>query len=306
MNFKAASHTVLSRDGQPAVHPQPGCGLFDSSQRTRVVSACIRVLERISPAAGALMAHRELHRVPANGGRGWQDALWGEARMHRLPYMDGHVAAYQWGQGPTVLLAPGWGAHRHALAALIGPLVAAGYRVVACDAPGHGRSSGVGCDFALFAGAIASVGRQAGGLHAVIGHSFGAAMAMHAMRDWGMQAGKVVLIGCFDHLDWFMDAFATDLGISDDVLTRVRSIVVERSSGRHDWSRLSVVDMARGLASPLLVLHDRGDRHVPVSHAVAIASAAPGALLRITRGHGHAGVARSEEAASMLLQFLSS
>ena len=52
------------------------------------------------------------------------------------------IAVYAWGNGPTILCVHGWGGRATNFAAFIGPMVAAGFRVVAFDAPGHGQSSG--------------------------------------------------------------------------------------------------------------------------------------------------------------------
>ncbi len=43
-----------------------------------------------------------------------------------------------WGEGPTVLLAHGWSGRGSQMGCFAEPLVDAGYRVVAFDAPGHG------------------------------------------------------------------------------------------------------------------------------------------------------------------------
>src|SRR5688572_2988678 len=45
------------------------------------------------------------------------------------------------GDGPTILLVHGWGERASAMGAFIAPLTSAGYRVVAIDLPGHGRTT---------------------------------------------------------------------------------------------------------------------------------------------------------------------
>src|SRR5215470_10874422 len=52
------------------------------------------------------------------------------------------VTAYTWGDGPAVLLVHGWGGNAGHLAGFVDPLLAAGFRAVAVDLPGHGRSAG--------------------------------------------------------------------------------------------------------------------------------------------------------------------
>ena len=57
---------------------------------------------------------------------------------------------------------------------LIDPLVKSGYRVVAFDAPAHGRSSGSHVDLMDHADAIMAVTGKIGPVYGIIAHSFGA------------------------------------------------------------------------------------------------------------------------------------
>ena len=104
-----------------------------------------------SPAAAAHLAYVLLTRPPRVAERSWQASLREHARQSTLPFGSGHLALYDWGSGPTVLLVHGWGARGTHLGKLVPPLVAAGYRVVAFDAPGHGQSSGRSATLPQFA-----------------------------------------------------------------------------------------------------------------------------------------------------------
>src|SRR5215210_3940947 len=52
-----------------------------------------------------------------------------QAERFSIPFQDVHLAAYAWGQGPTVLLVHGWSGRGSQLGPLVEPLVAAGHRV---------------------------------------------------------------------------------------------------------------------------------------------------------------------------------
>ena len=54
----------------------------------------------------------------------------------------GEIAIWQWGRGPRVLLAHGWGSHAGRLTPFVEALVGSGFGVAAFDAPGHGVSTG--------------------------------------------------------------------------------------------------------------------------------------------------------------------
>ena len=65
------------------------------------------------------------------------------------------LAVWSWGDGPTAILLHGWGGRSDQLAAFVPPLLAAGFSVVAPDAPGHGDSTGGTSSVLAFAAAIA-------------------------------------------------------------------------------------------------------------------------------------------------------
>jgi alpha-beta hydrolase superfamily lysophospholipase len=92
-----------------------------------------------------------------------------------------------------VILAHGWAGRAAQLGALAEPLVAAGFRVVAFDAPAHGESPGREAHVPMLAECIVEIATQQGGLRAVIGHSAGAASAALATL-MGLEPRGLVLI----------------------------------------------------------------------------------------------------------------
>ena len=157
----------------------------------------------------------------------------------------------------------------------------------------------------LFNRNLATVARQVGPLHAVIGHSFGAAMALFAARDWGLDTTRFVLISTFSHCSWFVNLFAEHVGLTTAVQDRVRDMFVERYGGRFDWERMSVVEMARQARLPTLLVHDEGDVEIPFEHCLSLSAALPCAQLKATRGLGHHRVLRNAEVIRRLVAFVS-
>ena len=102
-----------------------------------VLRATVRAVDRVAPDLTARLALRlwcrpphHKDRRPLPGGTTWT-----------LPFGPSEIAGQTWGDGPTVVLVHGWGGNRAQLAAtFVEPLVAAGLRVVAYDAPSHGVS----------------------------------------------------------------------------------------------------------------------------------------------------------------------
>jgi len=301
------SPDLESPHATPAVVPRqcpPRVGRFAETRGTPSVRRAYGWLCRWAPALAARLAYRQLATPPRAVSGRWPPAIRERMRTRRLPCGVGELAVYEGGQGPTVLLVHGWGSNAMHLGRMVFPLLNAGFRVVAFDAPAHGRSSGRATDMVEFANAVAAVARHAGPLHAVIGHSFGAAMAMFAARDWGIAASRLVLISSFNHCNWFVEMFARHMGLTPEVLQRVRDLFEQRYSGRFDWARMSVLEMARQAGLPALLVHDETDEEIPFEHGLSLAAVMPATQFKATHGLGHHRVARNPEVIRRVVEFL--
>ena len=103
------------------------------------------------------------------------------ASAHRfdLKVGDKSLAAWSWGDGPTILLHHGWSGRASHLWRFVQPLIDAGFSVVAYDAPAHGDSHGKTTSLPEMARTLREVAFQLTGIHGVVGHSFGGAVALH-------------------------------------------------------------------------------------------------------------------------------
>lgn len=116
---------------------------------------------------------------------------------HQLALWDwpGHLAVWSWGRGPMLLLLHGRGGHAGDLAPLVDSLVAAGYRVLAVDLPGHGDSDGDPRDSSAQGDAVAAIVRLVGPVRAIAGMADG--LVDHRLAD----AGPAALDGLLAFLD---------------------------------------------------------------------------------------------------------
>jgi alpha-beta hydrolase superfamily lysophospholipase len=256
------------------------------------VRAAVGVLDRVAPelvARGALRLWcRPAH--PAN-----RAAIPGGAPL-RLGPLVGQV----WGDGPTVVLVHGWGGHRGQLASLVEPLVAAGLRVVAYDAPSHG-DSGPGAlgrrrtTLPEMRWALDRIVADQGPVQAVVGHSMGAAASALAVLD-GTPTQRLVLVTPLADPSTYTVGFAHALGFSDR--TRHRFVVrMEALAGRR-VADLDVTVRAANAGRPLpptLVLSDRDDKEADHADGARIARAWPGAELVMSDGLGHRRILRDQE-----------
>jgi len=222
----------------------------------------------------------------------------------------GAIAAWAWGEGPTVLLAHGWNGLAAQLRGFVAPLVAAGYRVVAFDQPAHGRSQGRTATLVDMAEAVRAVADAAqvpgyapidAPIHAIIAHSLGAAASAIAMRD-GLTVERAVFLASPAEPSYFARGFAARLGLppalADGVVRRIRDRVGA------DLASFDVRLFAPRMRASLLVMHDPKDREVPFEHARSIAEAWPGARLVPLERAGHTRMLAIDEVIDRAVAFV--
>jgi pimeloyl-ACP methyl ester carboxylesterase len=226
------------------------------------------------------------------------------ASGHRF-YLDAggeRLAVWSWGDGPTAMLLHGWAGRSEQLASFVPPLLAAGFSVVAPDAPGHGASTGRGSSIVAFADALEAVAARVGPVHAFVGHSGGAAAGALAIHR-GVPVQRAVFLAPVASLADVVTRFAWQLHIPPWIADPMRSRF-ERRLGV-PMSALEVPAIARGARTPLLAFHDPEDREVPWHDAAAIAQAWPGARLIDVPRAGHHRILRDPDVIAQAVSFLS-
>ena len=210
------------------------------------------------------------------------------------------LAGWTLGRGPTVLLAHGWSGDACDLAAVAAALAGAGFRAVAFDMPAHGASTGRRTNLQGMTRALIDVARRHGPVAAVVAHSLGAAAATLALRD-GLQTRAAVLLAPPRHPNAYLAAFMRVLGVPAAFAPRVRR-EMERRVGPLD--RYDAARAATTLSTPALVLHDGGDRQVPLADGAAIAAAWSTATLTVLDGLGHRRLLRDPAVLAHIVAFV--
>lgn len=241
--------------------------------------------------------------------------VWGELPVGISAGPDGPGAVYSEAVYPgaiyprTVYLVHGWGGRGAQFAALVEPLVAAGYRVVMFDAPSHGDSGVVAATGPRrthgieFARALDAVFDEFGPAEAVIAHSLGTIATYLDLRLGWLGTQRLVFIAPMTDAMSLFDGFQSALGFGP----RTRAAM---EATARDFTGLPVTEFdaalqARHLEEPLptLVVHDRDDRQTPYADAKAFASAV-GAEFVGTQGLGHRKVLRDPEVIARVVEFV--
>jgi pimeloyl-ACP methyl ester carboxylesterase len=257
--------------------------------RVVALRAVFRTVGSVAPELAARWAETVFCTPPRHPPRDADEAFLATGRGFTVPSQGEELAAWEWGEGRTVILAHGWGSRAGRLRVMGQALVEQGFRVVAYDAPAHGRSTGRRSSLVEFARALRAVADAVGPVYGLVGHSLGGAAGVLALRD-GLTAERVVLIAAPADVTRFTTAFAHQLRLPPRVSEAMQRNLELRLRAR--WSELHLPTIARGLRAMALVVHDRDDHDVPFGHAEAIVAAWPGARLLATTGLGHRAVLR--------------
>lgn len=283
--------------------------LHGARSATRKLPPMLRVMRFLFGPVGALM--------PGMMGR-WAYWLWFRSRrfpesaagrraalnaqQEFLRIGPARVCVYSWGEGPAVWFVHGWSGRGSQAAALLEPLLAAGFRVLAVDLPGHGQSSGHSTNVVDCANVLLVMQEHYGRPAAIITHSFGGMVLALALNE-GLDTSRAVCFCPPADMQFLVDAFTRTLGMHERVITSLCGRLEQRFD-RNFWERISMVCNVRGLDVPALLIHDEDDTSVPWQHSEKIAAAWPGARFMKTSGLGHGRILRDQGAVTAAVEFI--
>ncbi|RWP34381.1 alpha/beta fold hydrolase [Mesorhizobium sp.] len=270
----------------------------------KVIRGVFAAAEHVAPrltgrAAFELFCRTPNAKILSDGERRAVDRAAGfmaEARHHRLKTKNGCVMVHEFRPelgrraAGTVLVIHGWRSRTEYMRTLIEAYRDAGYKVVSLDLPGHGQSQGRRLTLVSAVEAARLAGEWFGPFVAVVGHSFGGAVAANAVvgsvKDVPpLAAERLVLIAAPSSLPAIFNDFSRMLSVGPRSQAAMADRV-ERIAGRplHEFTG------DRQLAStpvPTLVIHAPDDREVSADHARLYAGAGDHVRLYWADGLGH-------------------
>jgi pimeloyl-ACP methyl ester carboxylesterase len=246
----------------------------------------LATLSRLAPGTATRLA-KLLFCHPFRRPRPRHEAAWLDTAVpFQIEVGQRKLAAWSWGDGPTVLLQHGWSGRGSQLGAFVPGLLAEGFSVVTYDLPAHGDSTGFTTNGVEIGWLIPHVARAVSGITGVIAHSLGCTGVALALREQ-LRTRRVVFLNPPADMMYYSQLFARHCGFPEEVRDNM-----QRSFERElhmSWEEFRAECLGRDQTTPLLIVHDRHDRQVPLSHGQRLHEAWPNSQLEITRGLGHSG-----------------
>lgn len=220
------------------------------------------------------------------------------AKWVRVPTTEGEVQAYIFepdggAEHGSVLIAHGWTSEASFMAVFAEQLRRAGFRVVAFDQPGHGKSERERASLIDCARASLQVAEALGPLRFAVTHSMGGLAALLVGEGGPPMAcpypfERYVLVSSPNRFSTITQEFADELHLGP-AATRSFEHHLERIAHRP----IATFTAARLLAAagrPALVIHARDDLEVVFRNAEEIVAACPKAELLAFDGLGHRNI----------------
>ncbi len=255
-----------------------------------------RIAPRLAARAMAALVSRPRGRNPTQP---WELATGAPGRdIEPLPGL--HAEA--WGEsGPLVLALHGWRGRTTQFRPLAAALLQHGYRTVAIDLPGHGRSAGSQLTPLSLGRLLVDLQAALGPADAAIGHSFGGAGIGAGLR-YGFRPHRLVLVSSPTHVSRIPFVYAGMLGLPERAMPYLAQRLDEHA-GR-PIAELDLVAAAPGSGIPALLVHDHDDAVIPYSEAEALAAAWPELKVMDTRGLGHRDILAHAAVIRAIVEFV--
>ncbi len=225
------------------------------------------------------------------------------AGFYKRAKQDQYYQAYEWGEGPPVLLVHGWGGRATQFHQLVYALVEAGYKAVAFDAPAHGDSPGSRTNLLEFGEIIRDLSQRHGEFQGVVAHSFGAVASARALALDSLPARNLAVIGAPASMEFIFAGFSKQIRVTERSLHSIKRFLNQLAN--RDLEEFSLITHLPSVKQPLLIVHDEDDRSVEVVQSQVVAGVRPDAEVLTTSGLGHNRILSDAAVIQRVLQFIS-
>jgi len=209
---------------------------------------------------------------------------------------------YSWGKegDPLIVLVHGWMGRATQFFKLIEALVAQNYHVVSFDGPAHGASSGRQTNLNEFAEALNFIASKHGQIRFAVGHSFGGITILNAINN-GLRIDNVAFIATPAIAEDIIKDFEKKINGSPATGLNFRKEILKRYG--ITFESLAASELIKLISiKTLLIVHDKDDRDVPISHAYLMEDLFDESTTIYTEGLGHTRILRNDDVTKQIVE----
>lgn len=260
----------------------------------------LKIISYFFPTLAAQKALK-LFLVPQRHQRPEAENIWYASSRKRFLKNGLHIN--EWGvEGqPKIMLVHGWEGRGTQMAAFAGPLVIAGYHVIAIDGPAHGESPGNETNAGIFSRALVEVQKELGDVRAVIAHSFGGGCSILA-SGFGLKVDKIVMIASPSDYAKVVRNFLDFVPLSSYSEKAFYRILSHKAQVKLE--DINITTLGKNISVPVMIVHDKNDKEVGFQNAQWLHEAWPQSKLLITEGLGHRRILKDPEVIRKVVEFI--
>ena len=220
----------------------------------------------------------------------------------QLPECQKEIVVYENKFGTKkVLLVHGWSGRGTQLVSIAKMFKELNYTIVSFDAPGHGKSPKTTTNMKHFIEAVFELEKKHGKFDVVVGHSLGGMTLINCLGR-GLQASKAIIIGSGNKTKDIINDFLISIGMNK----KIAPLLIQEFEKKYN-DKMSHYDVdlhAQNVVTPVLVIHDKDDKDVPVKSAETIHKKLTDSQLIITNGLGHRKILGNEKVIESIRDFV--
>ncbi|MBS0287679.1 MAG: alpha/beta hydrolase [Proteobacteria bacterium] len=214
------------------------------------------------------------------------------------------IRVWSWGEGPTVFFIHGWGGRGTQVSSFVEVLNNAGFRVMSLDMPAHGQSDGKKTNAFIIAKAINEILQSIDNLHGIITHSFGGAIFGH-LYNAQLPLNKIVMFCPPATVKTALDQFCNTLTLPASIETYITTRL-KNDFGPDIFNKLSLLENAKKIAIPTMIVHDKDDDVVPFKDGQEVIKILKQGTFLETQELGHRKILFDTNVVKQVSQFIQS
>ena len=271
----------------------------------KTIGLGLNLFSLLAPQQAAKTAAKIFSKPPKPRVREKERQFLATARQLRREVAGQNIVEYHWGSesAPLVLLSYGWAYNAGRWRHFVPDLLAAGYRVIAYDPPGHGLVPAGSLNIPVNAAIISALLEAYGAAVAMVGHSFGGSSMVCALNDLprSLHPHRLVIMASFSYAPRVFMQYKEALGIWSPLYWRMVRGFEERVGHSLDYYDFAMMSASLPHIEGLLV-HDPNDPVTPYAEARRYHAFWPGShLYSPSAGGHHLG---TTENTSLVLRFI--